>query len=99
MNVLYDRPVSVQDPISHDIFLKLIYKLDNRLDMTSMLVSRDFIETAVIADYIYVVTDEKLSAAVMVFQMVQFTFVISHSIIDRIYYYDHLNLIFGLFGY
>lgn len=53
--VLYDEPFAGQDPISMGILVRLIRELNRALKLTSVIVSHDVIETAGIADYMYLI--------------------------------------------
>lgn len=54
--VLYDEPFTGQDPISMGVLVQLIRKLNDALELTSVVVSHDVEEAARIADYIYVLS-------------------------------------------
>lgn len=62
MIILYDEPFTGQDPISMGVLLKLIRDLNRALGITSILVSHDVVETAAIADYLYLIVDGKIVA-------------------------------------
>lgn len=53
--IMYDEPFAGQDPIGMGVLVKLIKLLNAALNLTSVIVSHDVIETASIADYIYVI--------------------------------------------
>jgi phospholipid/cholesterol/gamma-HCH transport system ATP-binding protein len=53
--ILYDEPFTGQDPISMGVLIRLIKRLHDALNMTSVIVSHDIAETASIADYIYLI--------------------------------------------
>jgi phospholipid/cholesterol/gamma-HCH transport system ATP-binding protein len=53
--ILYDEPFTGQDPISMGVLIRLIKRLHDVLNMTSVIVSHDIAETASIADYIYLI--------------------------------------------
>lgn len=55
--LLYDEPFAGQDPIAMGVLVRLIRSLNDALGITSVVVSHDLVETASIADYIYVVGD------------------------------------------
>jgi len=55
--VMYDEPFAGQDPIAMGVVVQLIRLLNDALGHTSIVVSHDVVETASIADYIYVVAD------------------------------------------
>jgi len=52
--MMYDEPFSGQDPISRGVLLSLIQKMNKALNLTSIIISHDVLETAKIADYIYI---------------------------------------------
>ncbi|MGD2137212.1 MAG: ABC transporter ATP-binding protein [Gammaproteobacteria bacterium] len=56
MMVLYDEPFTGQDPISMGVLVKLIRELNDALGLTSVVVSHDVVETAAIADYVYLLS-------------------------------------------
>ncbi len=60
MMVMYDEPFSGQDPISMGVLVQLIRRLNEALQLTSIIVSHDVPETASIADYIYVLSGGKV---------------------------------------
>ena len=60
MMIMYDEPFSGQDPISMGVLVQLIRRLNDALDLTSIVVSHDVNETASIADYMYVISDGKV---------------------------------------
>lgn len=60
MMIMYDEPFSGQDPISMGVLVQLIRRLNDVLDLTSIVVSHDVDETASIADYMYVISDGKV---------------------------------------
>jgi phospholipid/cholesterol/gamma-HCH transport system ATP-binding protein len=55
--MMYDEPFTGQDPVTMGVLLQLIKKLNDTLGLTSIIVSHDVVETASIADYIYVIGD------------------------------------------
>ena len=55
--ILYDEPFTGQDPISMGVLIRLIKLLHEALGLTSVIVSHDIIETASIADYIYLLAN------------------------------------------
>ena len=57
MMMMYDEPFVGQDPISMGVVVKLIRLLNDALGMTSIVVSHDVKETAMIADYIYLISE------------------------------------------
>jgi phospholipid/cholesterol/gamma-HCH transport system ATP-binding protein len=60
--ILYDEPFTGQDPISMGVLIKLIKTLNDRLGITSVLVSHDVTETLSIADYAYILTNSQVAA-------------------------------------
>lgn len=60
MMIMYDEPFTGQDPISMGALVHLIKSLNTTLGLTSIIVSHDVHETAVIADYIYVLSEGKI---------------------------------------
>lgn len=58
--IMYDEPLSGQDPISMGVLIKLIRAINDALGLTSVIVSHDVQETLSIADYVYVISDGKL---------------------------------------
>lgn len=60
--MLYDEPFTGQDPISMGVLIKLIKMLNDRLGITSVLVSHDVSETLSIADYVYILASSRVAA-------------------------------------
>ena len=60
MMIMFDEPFAGQDPITMGILVQLIRRLNDALDLTSIVVSHDVPETASIADYIYVIADGRV---------------------------------------
>ncbi len=60
MMIMYDEPFTGQDPISKGALVHLVKSLNNTLGLTSIMVSHDVLETAAIADYIYVLSEGKI---------------------------------------
>jgi phospholipid/cholesterol/gamma-HCH transport system ATP-binding protein len=58
--IMYDEPLSGQDPISMGVLIKLIRTLNDALGLTSIIVSHDVTETLSIADYVYVLANGKI---------------------------------------
>lgn len=58
--ILYDEPFAGQDPISMGVLIRLIKELHEVLGLTSVIVSHDIVETASIADYIYLLANGKV---------------------------------------
>ena len=59
--ILYDEPFTGQDPISLNVILKLIKELNDRLNMTSIIVSHDINEVLSIADHVIVIANRKIA--------------------------------------
>jgi phospholipid/cholesterol/gamma-HCH transport system ATP-binding protein len=57
MMIMYDEPFSGQDPISMGVIVSLIKRLNDAVDLTSLVVSHDVPETASIADRIFVISE------------------------------------------
>lgn len=60
--IMYDEPLSGQDPISMGVLIKLIRVVNDALGLTSIIVSHDVQETLSIADYAYIIAEGKLIA-------------------------------------
>jgi len=60
--LLYDEPFAGQDPISMGVLISLIQRLNQALNLTSVIVSHDVVETASIADYIYLLAEGRVVA-------------------------------------
>lgn len=58
--MMYDEPFTGQDPISMGVLVKLIRQLNDALGMTSVIVSHDVEEVLSIADYVYVLAEQKI---------------------------------------
>ncbi|MCW8831764.1 MAG: phospholipid ABC transporter ATP-binding protein MlaF [Colwellia sp.] len=58
--ILYDEPFAGQDPISMGVTVRLIRSLSDALGLTSVVVSHDVPEVMSIADYIYIVAEQKI---------------------------------------
>ncbi len=58
--IMYDEPFAGQDPIAMGILVKLIRLLNDALNMTSIIVSHDIDETLGVADYVYVIANNKV---------------------------------------
>jgi len=58
--LMYDEPFTGQDPISMAVLVKLIKDLNQALGLTSIIVSHDVLETASIADYIYLLANGRV---------------------------------------
>lgn len=60
--IMYDEPFTGQDPISMGVIVALIRKLNQALNLTSIVVSHDVTEVLSIADYAYIVVDKRIIA-------------------------------------
>ena len=60
--MLYDEPFAGQDPITRAVLMRLIKVLNDALGMTSILVSHDVHEINAIADYVYMITRDGITA-------------------------------------
>ena len=58
--MMYDEPFTGQDPISMGVLLRLIKRLNQLLNITSVIVSHDVEETCSIADYAYLIAGGKV---------------------------------------
>ena len=59
---MYDEPFTGQDPISMGVIVELIKKLNQALNLTSIVVSHDVTEVLSIADYAYIVANKTVIA-------------------------------------
>jgi phospholipid/cholesterol/gamma-HCH transport system ATP-binding protein len=60
MMIMYDEPFTGQDPITVGVIMKLIRLLNDALGLTSIIVSHDVQELAMISDYMYVISEGKV---------------------------------------
>ncbi|BCN92795.1 ABC transporter ATP-binding protein [Thiomicrorhabdus immobilis] len=60
--IFYDEPFVGQDPITMAVLVELIRKLNDSLDLTSVVVSHDVNEVLSIADYVCVLSEGKIIA-------------------------------------
>lgn len=60
MMIMYDEPFTGQDPISMGTLVNLIHRINDAMNLTSIVVSHDVAETAEIADYIYLLSGGKV---------------------------------------
>jgi phospholipid/cholesterol/gamma-HCH transport system ATP-binding protein len=60
MMIVYDEPFAGQDPISMGVLMQMIRHLNDACGLTSIVVSHDIHETALIADEIYLISDGKV---------------------------------------
>jgi len=58
--MMYDEPFTGQDPVTRGVLLQLIRRLNDALNLTSVLVSHDVREIYAIADYVYVLSGGKI---------------------------------------
>lgn len=58
--IMYDEPLSGQDPITMGVLLKLMRTLNDALGLTTIIVSHDVQETLSILDYGYVISNGQL---------------------------------------
>jgi phospholipid/cholesterol/gamma-HCH transport system ATP-binding protein len=60
--IMYDEPFAGLDPISLNVIAHLIRSLNDALDVTSIIVSYDVMESLMVADYAYFIHDGALVA-------------------------------------
>lgn len=60
--IMFDEPFTGQDPISMGVILSLIKRLNETLNLTSIVVSHDVQEVLSIADYAYIIADQRVIA-------------------------------------
>ncbi|ABR74156.1 ABC transporter ATP-binding protein [Actinobacillus succinogenes] len=60
--IMYDEPFTGQDPISMGVIISLIKRLNEALNLTSIVVSHDVQEVLSIADYAYIIADKHVVA-------------------------------------
>ncbi|MER2493303.1 ATP-binding cassette domain-containing protein [Catenovulum sediminis] len=58
--IMYDEPFAGQDPISMGVLIRLIRELNDSLGLTSIVVSHDVSEVMSIADYAYIMANQKI---------------------------------------
>jgi phospholipid/cholesterol/gamma-HCH transport system ATP-binding protein len=58
--MMYDEPLTGQDPVTRGILMRLIKQLNEALDLTSIIVSHEVTEMLEIADYVYVLSGGKI---------------------------------------
>ena len=58
--IMYDEPFAGQDPISMAVLVKLIKNLNDALSLTSIVVTHDVTEVLTIADYVYIVAQQRV---------------------------------------
>lgn len=60
--IMFDEPFVGQDPITMGVLVKLIDELNHSLGMTCIVVSHDVPEVLSIADYAYIIADQRVIA-------------------------------------
>lgn len=60
--IMFDEPFAGQDPISMGVIVKLISEINQSLGLTCIVVSHDVDEVLSIADYAYIVAEQKIIA-------------------------------------
>ena len=60
--IMFDEPFTGQDPISMGVIVSLIKRLNEALNLTSIVVSHDVQEVLSIADYAYIIADKHVIA-------------------------------------
>lgn len=60
--MMYDEPFTGQDPISMGVLVRLVKRLNELLNTTTILVSHDVPETCSIADYVYLLANGRVIA-------------------------------------
>lgn len=58
--IMYDEPFTGQDPISMGVIVRLIKQLNDALELSSIVVSHDVPEVMSIADYVYIIAEQKV---------------------------------------
>jgi len=58
--IMYDEPLTGQDPITKGVLVKLIRNLNDILGLTSLIVSHDVREALSISDYVYILAGGKM---------------------------------------
>jgi phospholipid/cholesterol/gamma-HCH transport system ATP-binding protein len=58
--MMYDEPFAGQDPISMGVIVRLIKQLNDSLNMSSIVVSHDVPEVMSIADYVYIIAEQRV---------------------------------------
>jgi phospholipid/cholesterol/gamma-HCH transport system ATP-binding protein len=61
--LLYDEPFVGLDPISMGVIVELVAKINDALDITSIVVSHDVHDVAAVADFSYVISDGVVAAS------------------------------------
>ena len=60
--IMFDEPFVGQDPITMGVLVKLIDELNHALGVTCVVVSHDVPEVLSIADYAYIIAEQKIIA-------------------------------------
>ncbi|WP_443092513.1 phospholipid ABC transporter ATP-binding protein MlaF [Basfia succiniciproducens] len=71
--IMYDEPFAGQDPISMGVIVSLIKRLNEALNLTSIVVSHDVQEVLSIADYAYIIANKRVIAEGTAEQLLQST--------------------------
>ncbi|WP_100644522.1 ATP-binding cassette domain-containing protein [Alteromonas facilis] len=58
--IMFDEPFAGQDPISMGVLVKLIRALNDSLGVTSIVVTHDVTEVLTIADYVYILAEQRI---------------------------------------
>ncbi len=58
--MMFDEPFTGQDPISMGVLVRLIKRVNELLNITTIIVSHDVIETCSIADYVYLIASGRV---------------------------------------
>jgi phospholipid/cholesterol/gamma-HCH transport system ATP-binding protein len=61
--LIYDEPFVGLDPISMGVIVRLVRRMNDALDITSIIVSHDVAQVATIADTSYLISDGKVAAS------------------------------------
>jgi phospholipid/cholesterol/gamma-HCH transport system ATP-binding protein len=61
--LIYDEPFVGLDPISMGVIVRLVRKMNDALNITSIIVSHDVQEVATVADCSYLISDGNVAAS------------------------------------
>ena len=61
--LIYDEPFVGLDPISMGVIVRLVRRMNDALDITSIIVSHDVAEVSTVADRSYLISDGKVAAS------------------------------------
>ena len=61
--LIYDEPFVGLDPISMGVIVRLVRRMNDTLDITSIIVSHDVAEVSTVADRSYLISDGKVAAS------------------------------------